>query len=369
MLLIIALIGALLIYWFQGILYHRFWNRNLNVQISFKNTDCIEGEENILIEEITNRKTLPLPLLHVKFNTPKSFLFKNEDNSSVTDYYYRDDTFSIMGHESITRSLIFNCSKRGCFYMNDTSLVTNDLFLQKTFNMKISNQNVIHVYPKKIDVSAFEIPFKTITGSFATQKTLVEDPFEFRGIREYQPYDSIHNINWKSSARTDKLQVNNFFMTSSQAVAILLNLDTHLYTKKEILIESGIRIASSLAERFICAGIPVSLESNGIDSFTNERIFQSAGQGQSHMLALDNALSRINTNADNTDFLTLLKNVFQNTDNYTYYIIISNNHSSDLVSYYNSIKEIGINCYYVIPEQQCVDINENIPDMIKWNID
>lgn len=274
MLLIITIIGVLILYRIQSVVYEKYWSKNLDVKISFEEDHCIEGNRNTLIEVITNNKKLPLPLLHVKFSTPKSFLFKNEENSSVTDFYYRDDVFSVMGHQSITRKLIFTCSKRGCYYMNDTNLVSNDLFLQKTFNTSISNRSILHVYPSKVDVSAFDIPFHTITGSFATQKNLVEDPFEFRGIREYQPYDNIHNINWKSTARTNTLQVNTYFMTSSQEVVILLNLDTHIYTKNDRLIESSIRIASSLAERFISAGIPVSLESNGIDLFTKERIFQ-----------------------------------------------------------------------------------------------
>lgn len=369
MLLIITIIVAFALYWLQSFVYEKYWNKGLDVKISFEQEDCTEGSKNVMVETITNNKRLPLPLLHVKFNMPKSFLFKNEDNSSVTDYYYRDDVFSIMGYQSVTRKLTFTCSKRGCFYMNDTNLVSNDLFLQKTFNANIVNQNILHVYPAKVDVSLFDIPFNTITGNFATQKNLVEDPFEFRGIREYQPYDSIHNINWKSTARTNILQVNTFFMTSSQEVSILLNLDTHIYTKNERLVEASIRIASSLAERFIRAGIPVSLESNGIDLFTNQRIFQPAGQGQSHMAAIDNSLSRINTDIDNADFLTVIKSIFINADKNSYYIFISNSRHEDLTDYYMSLKEQGICSYFIIPEYASCEIKNTAKDMIKWEVE
>lgn len=369
MLLIIILIGILILYYLQETIYKKYWNRGLDVKISFELPNCTEGSRNTLIEVITNNKRLPLPLLHVKFNTPKSFLFRHEDNSSVTDYYYRDDVFSIMGYQSITRRLQFTCSRRGCFYMNDTNLVSNDLFLQKTFNSNMQNPSILHVYPAKVDVSVFDIPFNTITGRFATQKTLVEDPFEFRGIREYQPYDSIHNINWKSTARTGNLQVNTFFMTSSQAVAILLNLDTHIYTPSERLVESSIRIASSLAERFIRAGIPVSLETNGMDVFTKERVFQPSGQGQSHMDAIDNSLSRIDTSAANADFVNTVKEILKSTDKNSYYIFISNSRHEDLAGYYTSMKEQGICCYFIVPEYSSCVVNGMLPDMIKWEVE
>lgn len=368
MILIITLAGALILYILQGVIYEKYWDKNLNIHVSFKNNHCIEGEQNSLIEVITNNKRLPIPVLHVKINTPRSFLFKNEHGTSITDFYYRDDMFSVMGHQIITRNLDFVCSKRGCYYMKDTSLVSNDLFLQKTFNKSIPNNSILHVYPSKVDISQFQIPFNTITGSFATQKTLIEDPFEFRGIRQYEPFDSIHSINWKSSARTGTLQVNTFFMTSSQDVTILLNLDTHIYTKNDNLIESAIRIASSLAENFVKCGIPVSLETNGIDIFTDERIFQPAGSGYAHMSAIDNALSRIDTVKENIDFLDVIKNIFKLPNENSYYIIISNSHHEDLTDYYLSIKNQGLNCYFIIPEYPSFEINESIPDIIKWEL-
>ncbi len=379
MLLILAIACALVLYWLQSFIYARYWNRHLNVKIHFEHKECIEGESNTLIEIITNNKSLPLPMLHVKLNTPRTFLFKNEENSSVTDYYYRDDVFSVMGNQQITRNLNFMCSRRGCYYMNDLSLVCYDLFMQKTFNDNAPNSNIIYVYPAKIDVSAFDIPFNTITGSYATQRTLVEDPFEFRGIRPYQPYDNIRNINWKSSARNNILQVNTFFMTSSQTVHILLNLDTHLYSKSEILVETAIRIASSLSEKFIRTEIPVSVTSNGIDRYTGSNIYQPAGQGNEHMKAIDISLARIDTSCDNSSFVSILRDTLEHSDNYSYYIIISNSRTPELVKCYNELTGQGISCYFIVPEYKDVNIekdfmaeNISVTDMsgiIKWEVE
>lgn len=369
MILLVAFICALFLIWLQRQIYAKYWNSNLDVKITYKSVDCIAGEENELVEIITNNKRLPLPVLHVKFDTPKSFIFENEDNSSITDYYYRDDVFTILGNQSVKRTLKFKCSNRGCFYMRDVSITSSDLFLQLILTDRRKNSAVIHVFPKKIDTSAFDIPFNTITGSIVTNKTLVEDPFEFKGIRNYQPFDSMKNINWKSSAKNNELMVNTFFMTASPNVKILLNLDTHLYTRDERLLEIIISIASSLAERLINAGIPVGIITNGQDIYTKDQILRHSGNGANHMLILDKDLARLDIHGNLFDFSSILKKEMTVSKENTYYIIISNNRSSEIVSQYNNSRDMGISSFFIIPEMKNVEITEVIPEMIKWDIE
>lgn len=368
MLLLTTVLCAILLYQAQGFIYKKMWNKNLDIRISYEKDNCTEGEINTLTEIITNNKLIPIPILHVKFNTPKSFLFKHEENSSVTDYYYRDDIFSIMGHQIITRRLPFVCSKRGCYSLNDTNIVSGDLFLQKTFHSKIKNTCILHVYPAKIDISQFQVPFNTITGNIATMKTLIEDPFEFRGIREYMPYDSMQNINWKASARTGNLHVNTYHMTSSQEVYIFLNLETHIYTKNEKIIENSIRIASSLSLNFINLGIPVGLETNGTDKFTRKRVYNESGRGIEHMTSIDRSLSRIDTDSEPDNFIYVIKNAMKKPNKNSYYIFISNNRHKELLDYYGHLKTLQLSCYLIVPEYASSPVSEEAKDMIKWNV-
>lgn len=369
MILFVVFIFSLGFMWLQSFLFKKYWSRNLDVKITIKQLECIAGEENILTEVITNNKFLPLPMLHVKFTTPKSFIFENKDNSSVTDYYYRDDIFAIMGYQSVTRTLKFTCENRGCFYIHNTSITSTDLFMRLTLTDTRKNDIIVHVYPKKVNIDFFEIPFQTITGNYVTQKMLVEDPFEFRGIREYQSYDSMHNINWKSSAKNNNLQVNTFFMTSSQEVRIILNMDTHIYIKDGKLLEKIISLASSLAEKFISAGIPVALESNAIDMYTREPLNRSSGSGINHMVSIDTALARIDIHADNANFQAILQHNFEVINENAYYIIISNNRHEDILDSFKEIKELGINSYFIIPELKQYDVVLSMPDMIKWDVE
>lgn len=368
MLLVVILLSALGFTWLQAYLFRHYWNKDLTVTLSIQNETCVAGEKNVLTEVITNGKWLPIPMLHVKFNTPRSFHFENEENSSVTDYYYRDDVFAIMGHESVTRHLNFTCESRGCFALQDTSLTSTDLFMNLTLTDRRFNPVVIHVYPKKINVEFFEIPFRTITGNIVTKQHLVEDPFEFRGIREYQPYDNMHSINWKSSARNNQLQVNTFFMTASQEVRILLNIDTHTYSKDRKLIEAIISLASSLAEKFIAAGIPVSLDCNAYDMFTREPLKRGAGSGNSHMVSIDTALARMDAYGEHPDFPNLLKEVYETVNEKTYYLIISNSRHLDILEYYDKFRQTAPNSYFIVPESRYYDVEITAPNMMKFDV-
>ena len=127
------------------------------------------------------------------------------------------------------------------------------------------------------------------------------------------------------------------------------------------------------AEKVIEAGIPVGLISNGKDIYTHERIVRESGSGVKHMRVLDTALARIDAKAENYNFADVLKDeMISNTDGLssrTYYIIISNNRSKELIENYRETKKLGILSYFIIPEYTQYEITEQIPDMIKWDID
>jgi len=79
------------------------------------------------------------------------------------------------------------------------------------------------------------------------------DEHEFYGIREYQPEDPIKNIHWRSSARLQKLVVQQFERCSETQVTIALDLmkENNIGSGKETTLEYSIKIAASLAKYLI----------------------------------------------------------------------------------------------------------------------
>ena len=128
---IIAIALAIFLYYIQDSYYKRHWNDQLTVTITYNQTYAHIGDTLELTEIIRNQKQLPLSLLYVKFRTSRSFIFEQSSSAAISDYYYRNDAFSILGNQQITRKLPFQVTKRGYYTINSVHLVAKDLFLIK----------------------------------------------------------------------------------------------------------------------------------------------------------------------------------------------------------------------------------------------
>lgn len=89
---------------------------------------------------------------------------------------------------------------------------------------------------------------------------------EFFAIREYRPGDSPRHVDWKASARQGQLIVREFEDTARSE--LLLVVDTHCSQTQteegESRFEEGIRLAASVADASVDAGLAVGLMSQNI---------------------------------------------------------------------------------------------------------
>ena len=95
-------------------------------------------------------------------------------------------------------------------------------------------------------------------GTMTSRQFLYEDPFEFRGIRDYTSTDPMNSVNWTASARTGELMVNVHDSTSSQEAIIILNLETETVWVYEQLHEIAIRLAASISYYFLNTVLPTT---------------------------------------------------------------------------------------------------------------
>lgn len=357
--LIIALIIATIIYIVQQRLYSRFWNKNLDVSIDFMDEFIECGERSMLTEVINNAKFLPLPVFHVKFSTTRSFRFDDMENASVTDSYHRNDVFSVMGNQKITRRLGFTASKRGIYNINSFNIIARDFFMTRNFAASIKSNAQIYVFPAKIKHYEFDVICNTLMGDIENKKSLVEDPYTFRGIREYDTSDSISKINWKATARREELMVNLYNHSSEQRVKILLNLETDIMVKIEHMQEICIELASSLSNYFLSKKIPVMLESNGLDLVTKSRGHVSYGASRNHQISIDKYLARIGENAGLDDFFEILNSEISEMQKDTTYIVISSYCKDDLMEKLDYMKQQGMDVYMIVPFYD-IKVPENI---------
>jgi len=287
---------------FQKYIYEKLWYLKLHIQVKFGVDHIFEGEQGELKETVENRKWLPLAMLKVKFKTDRRLLFDNHKGSRTTDQYYRNDVFRIGGGEKVTRTLKFTGSRRGYYTIDSIDLVAADLFFLGQMVTEQPVKTELYVYPRPYDSSKLRQSMIQLNGEILSKRHLLEDPFEYRGIREYQPYDDMRRINWKATAKTGALKVNERNYTSLKSVRIFFNIQDDNILKKEDCVEMSLRIVASLCTFFLRQGIQVSCYGNGVDIVTHQPVSIASRAGQGQMDAIYRALARVDTEQPTADF-------------------------------------------------------------------
>lgn len=290
------LVVALLLYLGQKKVYQKVWHKNLRVRLSFQEEGIWEGQESTLSEIIENQKKLPLTMLKVKFQTDRHLLFMDTKGSRTTDKFYRNDIFHIGRMEKVTRVLRFTAGRRGYYTIREADLVASDLFLTAQYTAAIAIDHCsLYVYPKPFSHPEFRQSLKQVSGEVLAKRHLLEDPFEYRGIREYQPMDDLKSINWKATARTGEFKVNQKNYTAEKSVRIFINLEDTGILKKEDCVEASLQIASALLLLFLEQGMQVAVYCNGVDVLHNEPCILEAGGGIRQREAVLRAFALIDT--------------------------------------------------------------------------
>lgn len=366
MIIVILAISAFLCYTLQFYIYRRYWNHNLSVTLSFSGKQAVEGDRMILTEILENRKPLPLFMVKVKFHLSRYLDFLTTENSNISDHYYRCDVLSVMAYQKITRELPFLCSHRGYFTILGMDALSSDLFLTANFIQTHKLNLYLYVYPKYCECPDLELAFRQMLGDILTRRCLAEDPFEFRGIREYQSFDSMKAVNWKSTAKSNELKVNMHDYTSTKSVSLYLNLEDEFSVGNKSLKEQGIRIAATLADRFIREGIPVSFASNGCDLIKKNPIVLPAGSGLSHIHNINEGLSRIDLSQTIPSFCALYEQKLMETTETDYIVLISTHKHKALIELILDTVHRNENLKWICPLELNMELK--IPDELKSHI-
>lgn len=323
-------VSALILYLGQKIAYEKLWHQHLTVSLSFENSGIWEGQESTLSEIIENRKRLPLTMLKVKFQTDRHLVFSDTKGSRTTDRYYRNDIFQIGQMEKVTRDLHFTGGRRGYYTIQEADLVASDLFLTAQYTATTTVERCsLYVYPRPFFQPDFQNSLKKLNGEVLAKRHLLEDPFEYRGVREYQPQDDLRSINWKATARTGDLKVNQKNYTSQKAVRIFVNLEDNGILKKDDCVEASLRITTALLLMFLEQGMQVALYCNGRDVISEEPCILLPGGGESWREAALKALSRIDTSKPVVSFGELFADRLSEAESTIYTCIVSPNAYDD----------------------------------------
>ena len=149
---LLMLLGVLIVYIAVKLVYRYNWNKNLTVSLEFDKKHVVKDDIVNITEVVTNAKRLPLPCINLKFQAARELLFTGSDtNSSVSDKTYRNDVFSLLSNQRITRKVPVRCTRRGVYRISGLEIVFSGLFMNEINVLKTDNNCEITVYPKPAD--------------------------------------------------------------------------------------------------------------------------------------------------------------------------------------------------------------------------
>lgn len=260
------------------------------------------GGQAHIIEQIENRKRMPVPVLEIAFRMDKGVVFAQMENTLVSDYIYKRDIFSLLGNQRIKREVTMDCQQRGYYPIDLLELRSFSMLYSKKYAGEQKIKAALNVYAKRVDVSDILIDCERLMGTLQCAKRLYEDPFAFRGIREYTTADPLRTINWKASAKTGEMMVNIYDSTLTQKVMIYLDVEDLGIYRQDYLIEESISVAACLSQRLIGQGVEVGISVNLLEPV---RMEPEADRGWLHQI--EQMLCRIKAVRKTTAYANILQ--------------------------------------------------------------
>jgi hypothetical protein len=357
MAVIVIVIIVLLFVYLQYKLYDKFWNEGLNTRIFFSKKMAEENESFEIVEFCENNKRLPVAPLKLKYNVDKSIeanIMAGEEAPGVSDKLYYIDAITLGGFREVERSLKCHANKRGVFFVDQVFRSAHDICLLHEMHDIVDTDASIMIYPRHLDTGASEYRFNNLMGDITTRIKYIEDPFEYRGMREYMPEDGMKHVNWKASARADRLIVNEFNQTTVRSVKIAVNFNQVSIYKEDELLEESLRLAVSIAANLLSEGFSVEIVTNAKNLFTGEEAAVTSGSGYGHMESIHEAAASIDANAEVTDFTeTYAFSGIQDTDDYV--ILISFDQSEKLCAMVEERINEHKDTFWIIPENYRIE--------------
>ncbi|MCR4715576.1 MAG: DUF58 domain-containing protein [Lachnospiraceae bacterium] len=369
MILFVIIAVVALLYIGQTSYYEKHWANGLTAKLSFSKSVAKIGEKLELVEEVSNNKWLPLPHLHVKFMTSNSFDFDNKDNSTVTDHYYRNDIFTLLGYQKTERTLTFKTTKRGYFEILDSDLISGDIFFRRTFAKQEKNFTGLYVYPSLLDKANYPSALTNRDGELAAPLSYNINQYSYRGSREYIEGDPLNHINWKRTAKEQQLMTNLYTPVIEQEVTMIVNFKPFYENSKDDLLEYVIRIIATLSDYYLRNNVHLHLYTNAYEGDKISPFYMPHLNAKSQLDSLMKGLSTINLKRepkDINDVLSDIKHISQSEDQTL--IFISNDRTKQLINSYLDLKRLYLSSSFIMPEYALVPIKIDIPDMVYWEV-
>ena len=280
----------------QNRLYKTYAFKNLEYSCTLSTNECYEGDEIELVEEIVNKKWLPLPWLKAEITTSRWLSFAGAQSGVTDSTRFVPSFFSVRGYSKVTRRWKVKCLKRGDFGIEQVVLITTDLLGYSNLSRPGGGGARVLVLPKAIESGALTVAPRYLTGDIMVKRQLLTDPFYISGVREYTGFEPMSRIHWPATAQQQKIMVYNNDYTSRQSVTIILNMQSRQFEHQEVVdedrMENGIRVCAGLFQTAL-SGMPVRFMSNCTTDSSRSTTVTGEYWGEEYIVGLLELLARL----------------------------------------------------------------------------
>ncbi|EKD81270.1 MAG: hypothetical protein ACD_39C01883G0002 [uncultured bacterium] len=197
--------------------------------------------------------------------------------------------------------------KRGCYYFNKTVVRFRGMLELVVFQQEYGESAQVEVYPDIASISRFELRMKR--GQHAETGLITErrrgNGSNFESLREYVKGDEFRRIDWKASARKNKLITREFQSEVNQSVMVVLDCSRSMgaVVDNMTLLDHAVNSALILGYQVMKKNDKI-----GLLAFSDKpHVFLPPGRGKAHFYSYLRHLYAIAANSVEPDYDSVLR--------------------------------------------------------------
>jgi uncharacterized protein (DUF58 family) len=243
---LILLTGGLSRLWSRAALARVEYDRSLPVKRAFV------GESIEILFTLSNRKPLPVPWLEVRDQVPEKAPPEDEPGrpGGGPETLLLNRSTSLAWYERVRWRHRFRCNARGYFQFGPALLRSGDIFGLFPVAAEDPDVNHLTVLPRVLSLREIGLPSRRPFGEAATGTPIFEDQSRVVGLRDYRPGDPLKRIDWKATAKSQRLQSRLYDPAATLTMLIAVNVTTLEHPWEgynPLLLERTITVAGSIA--------------------------------------------------------------------------------------------------------------------------
>lgn len=165
--------------------------------------------------------------------------------------------------EERTVPLTFRCTRWGVYDVGEIRVRARDPLRLVVWEARRHVPRRLKAYPTPEAVSRIVAPLETQAFTGSEVARVKGDGIEYADIREYVPGDRLRSINWRASARSTTLVVNERHPERNTDVVLFVDSFADVQSEERSTLEDAVRATATLATRYLQRRDRVGLVSFG----------------------------------------------------------------------------------------------------------